>query len=96
MRAMEKLMRYRMRIVTIPTDGPRVFHDSVLHPWAMAFFIMSRKWERSTDVVDKLTHASIADITVLMDDVVCMLLCKAKAVIWEFSKGKSKESTFGL
>jgi hypothetical protein len=48
---------------------------------AMTFFIMGGKCRIATDIADDLIPASIADITVFMDDVVCMLLCREKTVI---------------
>jgi hypothetical protein len=35
---------------------------------------------KEIDFIDKLIHGNVANITVLMDHVVCMLLYKAKAV----------------
>jgi hypothetical protein len=41
---------------------------------------MGTEGRKEADFIYKLTNANVANITVLMDQVVCMLLYKARAV----------------
>jgi hypothetical protein len=52
---------------------------------------------KETDFIDKLSNAYVANITILMDHVVCMLLHKARAVHLKIIKvSDSKISEIGV
>jgi hypothetical protein len=101
------ILSLQSQFVTLPALSKCIeVYDQFLHQWKLfihtksvlgLYYFSPGKKEGGRDILfTSWFMLALSTITILTDQVVCMLLFKAKAVIWKYCKSEFEESAFKL